>query len=187
MCTLVRYNQVRSRRLTIKRKFYDLWFILEGRGANRGIVLSAYYKCEGGRDGGCKHIAAAMYSLEDWLNTQGEESVTSGLCQWIRNSLVNVKPCEVKDLVNTKDKVVPIVKAKRRPFQWLQEKDFDLRQCKKPATDQEIASRMSPLNTASPIIPGSLFLFLFKRCGYLVLFLHSPQAHLFLATMIAIL
>ena len=158
----------------------------------------------------------------------------------------------MKDLLNTKDKVVPIVKAKRRPYQWLQEKDFDLRQYKQPTTDQEIAlfaSRMSSLNTASPIIPllsklyfnpfrwsiaanemqtaniavftsnkiigsvtlrhaivhflrlsadrtgpverenfaGSLFLFLFKRCGYLVLFLHSPQAHLFVTTMIAIL
>ena len=78
------------------------------------------------------------------------------LCQWIRNSRVNVEPCEMKDLLNTKDKVVPIVKAKRRPYQWLQEKDFDLRQCKKPATNQEIAlfaSRMSSLNTASPVIP----------------------------------
>ena len=27
----------------------------------RGSVLSAYCKCEGGRDSGCKHIAAAMY------------------------------------------------------------------------------------------------------------------------------
>ena len=62
----------------------------------------------------------------------------------------------MKDLLNTKDKVVPIVKAKRRPYQWLQEKDFDLRQCKKPAMNQEIvlfASRMSSLNTASPVIP----------------------------------
>ena len=29
----------------------------------RGSVLSAYCKCEGGRDGGCKHIAAAMYYI----------------------------------------------------------------------------------------------------------------------------
>ena len=102
--------------------------------------MSAYCKCEGGRDGECKYIAAAMYSLEDMVTTRGEESVTSGLCQWIRNSRVNVESCKVKDLVNTKDKVVPLVKAKRRPYQWLREKYFDLmKTMQEPATDQEIA------------------------------------------------
>ena len=47
-----------------KKKCFDLWFIWEGRGANRGSVLSAYCKCKGGRDGECKHIAAAMYSFK---------------------------------------------------------------------------------------------------------------------------
>ena len=27
---------------------YDLWFILEGKGANRGSVLQALCKCKGG-------------------------------------------------------------------------------------------------------------------------------------------
>ena len=101
-------------------------------------------------------LQCIIYAASCIVNTQGEESVTSGLCQWIRNSRVNVESCEVKDLLNTKDKVVPIVKAKRRPYQWLKEKDFDFRQCKKPATNQGIAlfaSRMSSLNTASPVIP----------------------------------
>ena len=47
------------------KEHYDLWFILEGRGTNRGSVLQARCKCKGGKDGGCKHIAAAMYTLED--------------------------------------------------------------------------------------------------------------------------
>ncbi|XP_068707905.1 uncharacterized protein [Montipora foliosa] len=63
---------------------YNLWFILEGRGANRGSVLHARCECKGGRDGGCKHIAAAMYSLEDLLNTRGKDSVTSGPCTWVK-------------------------------------------------------------------------------------------------------
>ena len=50
---------------------YSLWFILEDRGANRGSVLDAFCKCKNGRDGGCKHIAAAMYSLEELLNQDG--------------------------------------------------------------------------------------------------------------------
>ena len=48
-----------------RKEYYDLWFILEGRGANRGSVLQARCKCKGGRDGGCMHIAAAMYAV-DW-------------------------------------------------------------------------------------------------------------------------
>ena len=46
---------------------YDLWFILEGKGANRGRVLQARCKCKGGRDGARKHIAAATYALEHLL------------------------------------------------------------------------------------------------------------------------
>ena len=42
------------------KEHYDLWFIVKGIGANRGSVLQA--KCKCGRDGECKHIAAAMYS-----------------------------------------------------------------------------------------------------------------------------
>jgi len=51
------------------KEHYDLWFILEGRGTNQGSVLQARCKCKGGRDGGCKHIAVAMYALEDLLNS----------------------------------------------------------------------------------------------------------------------
>lgn len=50
-------------------KCYDLWFLLEGRWPNKGSVLKVKCTCLGGRDGGCKYIAAAMYSLEDLLNT----------------------------------------------------------------------------------------------------------------------
>ena len=81
------------------KEYYDLWFILEGRGANRGSVLQARCKCKGGRDGGCKHIAAAMYALEDLLNSRGKDSLTSGPCFWARR-----QACEVKDLVIEKSK-----------------------------------------------------------------------------------
>ena len=97
-----------------------------------------------------------MYSLQDMLNTRGEDSVTSGPCGWSRKPLANVEPCEVKHLIITKDKVTPVVKTQRRPYQWLQEKYFDVRQRKNPATDKEIAlfaSRMKSLNTAFPILP----------------------------------
>ena len=96
------------------KEFYDLWFILEGRGASRGSVIDAYCVCLGGRDGGCKHIAAAMYSLEDLLKSRGEDSVTSGPCQWNRKPRPDTNSCEVKDLL--------IVRKKKR---WLNDQEQD--------------------------------------------------------------
>ena len=43
-----------------------------------------------------------MYSLQDMLNTRGEDSVTSGPCGWRRKPLANVESCEVKHLIITK-------------------------------------------------------------------------------------
>ena len=81
------------------KKFYDLWFILEGTGPNRGSVLKAKCRCKGGQDGGCKHIVATMYSLEETLNTRDKDSVTSAPCKWVKRPTASSKPCEIKDLV----------------------------------------------------------------------------------------
>ena len=78
----------------------DWWFILERKGRNRGSVLEAFRKCKGGRrDGGCKHIAAAIDVLPRiFLNTEGKNCVTSGECLWKRRQQSNVVPREVKDI-----------------------------------------------------------------------------------------
>ena len=81
------------------KKFYDLWFILEGTDPNRGSVLKAKCRCKGGQDGGCKHITATMYSLEETLNTCDKDSVTSAPCKWVKRPTASSKPCEIKDLV----------------------------------------------------------------------------------------
>ena len=94
------------------KKYYDLWFVLEGKGANRGSVLQARCTCKGGRDGGCKHIAAAMYALEDLLNTRGRESVTSGPCIWVKKPRASTQACELKDLVIKKVKKTFVQKKK---------------------------------------------------------------------------
>ena len=80
--------------------FYDCWFMLEGKGANRGSVLKARCRCKGGRDGGCKHIAALMYSLplEDLLNTRDNDSPTNVPCIWTKKPTTDSRPCDVKDL-----------------------------------------------------------------------------------------
>ena len=81
---------------------------------NRGSVLQARCKCKGGLDGGCKHIAAAMYALEDLLDIRGEDSVMSGPCVWVRKPRTNTQVCEIKDLVIEKGKKPSPRKRKRK-------------------------------------------------------------------------
>ena len=95
------------------KRHYELWFIIEGKGANRGSALKAYCGCKGGRDGGCKHIAAAMYSLEDLLNSRGEDSVTSVPCKWVKKCSKDSNPCDVKDLkIGKRVTIRPLTKRK---------------------------------------------------------------------------
>ena len=61
--------------------------------------MKAKCTCKGGQDGGCKHISAAMYSLEDLLNTRCTDSITSGPCQWVKRPTASSKPCEIKNLI----------------------------------------------------------------------------------------
>ena len=59
-------------------------------------IIDTYCACLGARDGRCKHIVAAMYLLEDLLNSRGKDSVTSGPCQWNRKPKPDTTSCEVK-------------------------------------------------------------------------------------------
>jgi hypothetical protein len=107
------------------KSYYDCWFILEGKGANRGSVVKARCRCKGGRDGGCKHIAAAMYSLEDLLNTHDEDSPTSRPCIWTKKPTVDSRPCDVKDLIIAHCDL-PLKKPKREHV-YNEHIDMDLR------------------------------------------------------------
>jgi hypothetical protein len=97
------------------KKFYDLYFILEGKGPNRGSVVMAWCMCKGGRDGGCKHISAAMYSLEDLLNTKND-SCTSGPCLWVKRPTSSTQPCEVQKLVIEKGKLPSHKKKEKKSY-----------------------------------------------------------------------
>ena len=90
-----------------EKSYYVFWYTLEGKGANRESVLAARCRCFGGRDGACKHIAAAMYSLEDLLNTHDKDSVTSMPCVWVKKATTDSKPCDVKGLP-IKREVLPL-------------------------------------------------------------------------------
>ena len=109
------------------KECYDLWFIVEGKGANRGSVLKAKCMCKGGRDSGCKHLGAAMYLLEELLNTRGNTSATSGPCLWTKKAQSSTKPCDMGELVIEKCKL-PSYKKEKRDHTYCQNIDVVLEQ-----------------------------------------------------------
>ena len=45
-------------------KLYRLWFILD----SNGCVYSAFCRCKGGADQGCRHLGATLFELDDFLS-----------------------------------------------------------------------------------------------------------------------
>ena len=138
------------------KEHYDPWFILEGRGTNRGSVLQARCKCKGGRDGGCKHIAAAMYALEDFLNSRGKDSVTSAPCIWVQKPRANTQACEVKDLVIKKAKK-PSYKKRKHKHSYSKNIEKDVRAPEDTSPPDEkylrrFTQKMCQLKTDFPVI-----------------------------------
>ena len=75
-------NQTGWKKGALRSLVHSQWWRYKPRQHSSGMIQV----CEGSRDGGCKHIVAAMYDLEDLLNSQGKDSVTSapasGLKDW---------------------------------------------------------------------------------------------------------
>ena len=51
-------------------------------------------------DGGCRHIAAALHELDDFLKNQ--KSITEMTCQWVKKSRPNDKPSTAEKMLVTK-------------------------------------------------------------------------------------
>ena len=58
-------------------KMYKLWFIL----IPNGTIYSAFWRCKGGADQGCRHIGAALFELDDFLWSE-RTAVTSLPASW---------------------------------------------------------------------------------------------------------
>ena len=43
-------------------------------------------------DGGCRHVAATLFEIEDFQNDQLKSSVTSGKCLWVKKSKTTTEP-----------------------------------------------------------------------------------------------
>ena len=68
-------------------KYYRLWFELDCNGS----VCSAFCRCKGGADQGCRHLGATLFELDDFLSSQGK-SVTSVSAHWNPKPTLMHKP-----------------------------------------------------------------------------------------------
>ncbi|CAB4026130.1 Carboxypeptidase D [Paramuricea clavata] len=117
-------------------------------------VLDAFCVCLGGRDGACKHVAAAMYSHDALLNTKGEDSVTSKPCKWTRRPKPDTSACEVRDLsVNKrglKDQNELLSKKKKtQEYTFSQFIDHDQRtmQDREPCSPEQLATLVTSMQS----------------------------------------
>ena len=118
---------------------------------------------------------AAMYALEDLLNTRGEDSVTSGPCVCVRRPRANTQACEVKHLVIEKGKK-PSHKRRKRKQVYSQNIETDVRapEDTNPPDEEylrKFTKRLCNLTSTPVILPlfknflASVFVcFTFIRC-----------------------
>ena len=81
-------------------KMYKLWFILN----TNGSVYSAFCKCKGGADQGCRHLGAALFELDDFLS-QGK-------------TFCNIPTCILEPKANARHKTGTIYGNENSTFFW---------------------------------------------------------------------
>ena len=74
-------------------KLYRLWFILDSNGS----VYSAFCRCKGGADQGCRHLGATLFELDDFLSNQ-RKSVTSMSAYWNPKPTPKQKPVPISEV-----------------------------------------------------------------------------------------
>ena len=74
-------------------KLYRLWFLLDSTGS----VYSAFCRCKGGADQGCRHLGATLFELDDFLSNQ-RKSVTSLSAYWKPKPTPTLKPVPMSEM-----------------------------------------------------------------------------------------
>ena len=74
-------------------KLYRLWFILDSNGS----VYSAFCRCKGGADQGCRHLGATLFELDDFLSNQ-RKSVTSMSLYWNPKPTPKHEPVPISEM-----------------------------------------------------------------------------------------
>ena len=87
-------------------KLYRLWFFLNSTGS----VCSAFCRCKGGADQGCRHLGATLFELDDFLSNQ-RKSVTSMSAYWNPKPTPTRKPAPVSEMKVSKSS---LMKKKRK-------------------------------------------------------------------------
>ena len=90
-------------------KLYRLWFFLNSTGS----VCSAFCRCKGGADQGCRHLGATLFELDDFLSNQ-RKSVISMSAYWNPKPTPTLKPVPTSEmnvsqssLMKNKRKITP--------------------------------------------------------------------------------
>ena len=82
-----------------KKHEYRLWFIISPNGS----VYSAFCECKSGSDQGCKHLAASLFELEEFLSDE-RTSVTSLSAYWQPKPKPQNKPLPLLELKLSQEK-----------------------------------------------------------------------------------
>ena len=67
-------------------KMYKFWFILKPN----GCIYSAFCRCKGGADQGCRYLGAALFELDDFLSRE-RSGVTSLPAYWNPKPMLGTK------------------------------------------------------------------------------------------------
>ncbi|XP_078355836.1 uncharacterized protein LOC144640614 [Oculina patagonica] len=81
------------------KKVYNGWIVMK----EDGEVFSGYCNCQGGLDGGCRHLAAALFDIETTVRQNSAETCTTGKCLWNKRSSKNASTVRLKDLQLSKE------------------------------------------------------------------------------------
>ncbi|KAK7093524.1 hypothetical protein V1264_007259 [Littorina saxatilis] len=95
-CYQSRVKPTQRQKTYILTDAYKLWIIAD----RDGDIHLAYCQCPAGSDGACRHIAAALYAIED----HEVKSVTDGPAVWVRRNTA----CEEAERLN----MLPQIKAR---------------------------------------------------------------------------
>ena len=74
-------------------KLYRLWFVLDSAGS----VYSAFSRCKGGADQGCRYLRAMLFELDDFLSNQ-TKPVTSMSAYWNPKPAPTHKPVPISEM-----------------------------------------------------------------------------------------
>ena len=91
-------------------KLYRLWFVLDSTGS----AYSAFCRCKGGADQGCRHLGATLFELGDFLSNQ-RNSVTAMSAYCNPKPTPTLKPVPMSEMKVSQSSLMK-KKRKKTPY-----------------------------------------------------------------------